>query len=147
MTRAGERGRPRVLLRFEVTDTGPGIPADAQPRLFQEFTQVDQLATRRAGGTGLGLAISRKIVTAMQGEIGVRSSPGHGSTFWFTVALAPAQGEVAIEAAASEPEVAPLRILVAEDNPVNQQVALGPAPPARPQRGRGRRTGVPPSRP
>jgi signal transduction histidine kinase/DNA-binding NarL/FixJ family response regulator/HPt (histidine-containing phosphotransfer) domain-containing protein len=124
VTRVGERGG-RTALRFEVTDSGPGIPLEAQPRLFQEFTQVDQLATRRAGGTGLGLAISRKIVTAMQGEIGVRSSPGHGSTFWFTVALAPAQGEVVVEAATSEPQVRPLRILVAEDNPVNQQVALG----------------------
>jgi signal transduction histidine kinase/DNA-binding NarL/FixJ family response regulator len=124
VTRARERG-DRTALRFEVTDTGPGIPSEAQPRLFQEFTQVDQLATRRAGGTGLGLAISRKIVTAMQGEIGVRSSPGHGSTFWFTVALAPAQGKVVVEAATSEPQVPPLRILVAEDNPVNQQVALG----------------------
>jgi signal transduction histidine kinase/DNA-binding NarL/FixJ family response regulator len=124
VTRAGERGG-RTALRFEVTDTGPGIPVEAQPRLFQEFTQVDQFATRRSGGTGLGLAISRKIVTAMQGEIGVRSSPGHGSTFWFTVALAPAQGEVVVEVATSEPQVPPLRILVAEDNPVNQQVALG----------------------
>jgi len=116
----------RVLLRFEVVDSGPGIPAEAQRRLFQEFTQVDQLATRRAGGTGLGLAICRKIVTAMQGEIGVQSAVGQGSTFWFTVALAPAQGEVAPEAERrSEPAVAPLRILVAEDNPVNQQVALG----------------------
>ena len=124
VTRVGEHGG-RTALRFEVTDTGPGIPVEAQPRLFQEFTQVDQFATRRAGGTGLGLAISRKIVTAMQGEIGVRSSPGQGSTFWFTVALAPAQGEVAAEATTSEPQVPPLRILVAEDNPVNQQVALG----------------------
>src|SRR4029453_19101921 len=60
----------RVLLRFEVIDSGPGIPAEAQRRLFQEFTQVDKLATRRAGGTGLGLAICRKIVTAMRGEVG-----------------------------------------------------------------------------
>ena len=115
----------RVLLRFEVVDTGPGISSEAQRRLFQEFTQVDQLATRRASGTGLGLAICRKIVTAMQGEIGVQSAVGQGSTFWFTVALAPAQGEVAHEVEGSEPEVAPLRILVAEDNPVNQEVALG----------------------
>ena len=124
VTRAGDRG-DAVLLRFEVVDTGPGIPSEAQRRLFQEFSQVDQLAARRAGGTGLGLAISRKIVTAMGGEIGVESAPGHGSTFWFTVALAPAQGEVTREAAASEPVVTPLRILVAEDNLVNQQVALG----------------------
>jgi signal transduction histidine kinase/FixJ family two-component response regulator/HPt (histidine-containing phosphotransfer) domain-containing protein len=115
----------RVRLRFEVVDTGPGIPPEGQRRLFQEFTQVDQLATRRAGGTGLGLAICRKIVTAMHGEIGVDSVVGEGSTFWFTVALAPAHGEVKREGATSEPAVGPLRILVAEDNLVNQQVALG----------------------
>jgi signal transduction histidine kinase/DNA-binding response OmpR family regulator len=115
----------RVLLRFEVIDSGPGIPAEAQRRLFQEFTQVDKLATRRAGGTGLGLAICRKIVTAMRGEIGVQSAVGRGSTFWFTVALAPAHGHVVAETAGSEPDVSPLKVLVAEDNPVNQQVALG----------------------
>jgi CheY-like chemotaxis protein len=114
-----------VILRFEVIDSGPGIPAEAQHRLFQEFSQVDQLATRRAGGTGLGLAICRKIVTAMRGEIGVQSAVGRGSTFWFTVALAPAHGHVVAETAGSEPDVSPLNVLVAEDNPVNQQVALG----------------------
>ena len=120
----GESGG-RVRLRFDVVDTGPGIPPEGQRRLFQEFTQVDQLATRRAGGTGLGLAICRKIVTAMHGEIGVESVVGQGSAFWFTVALAPAQGEVRREGATGELAIKPLRILVAEDNPVNQQVALG----------------------
>src|SRR5215472_3681506 len=120
----GESGG-RVRLRFDVVDTGPGIPPEGQRRLFQEFTQVDQLATRRAGGTGLGLAICRKIVTAMRGEIGVESVVGQGSAFWFTVALAPAQGEVRREGATGELAIKPLRILVAEDNPVNQQVALG----------------------
>ncbi len=124
VTRPGDLG-DRVLLRFEVVDTGPGIAPQAQGRLFQEFTQVDQLATRRAGGTGLGLAICRKIVTAMHGEIGVQSAVGSGSTFWFTVLLEPARGEVVAEAEGREPAVAPLAILVAEDNPVNQQVALG----------------------
>jgi signal transduction histidine kinase/DNA-binding NarL/FixJ family response regulator/HPt (histidine-containing phosphotransfer) domain-containing protein len=115
----------RALLRFTVADTGPGIPPDAQRRLFQEFTQVDQLASRRASGTGLGLAICRTIVTAMDGEIGVESAVGRGSAFWFTVALGPAVGEVAREVARTEDAVPPLRILVAEDNAVNQQVALG----------------------
>ena len=112
-------------LRFEVSDTGAGIPAEAQGRLFQEFSQVDQPATRRVGGTGLGLAISRRIVTAMGGTIGVTSAPGHGSTFWFTVALPRARGEVKRDGPQTETPVPPLEILVAEDNPVNQQVALG----------------------
>src|SRR5262245_27522022 len=104
----------RVRLRFEVSDTGAGIPMEAQGRLFQEVSQVDQQSTRRAGGTGLGLAISKRIVTAMGGAIGVTSAPGLGSTFWFTVSLGPALGEVRRDAPAAEVSVAPLEILVAE---------------------------------
>jgi signal transduction histidine kinase/DNA-binding response OmpR family regulator len=121
-------------LRFAVTDTGVGIPDDARQRLFQEFSQVDHSSGRRFGGTGLGLAISKKIVTAMGGAIGVDSIPDRGSTFWFTVAFEAAAGEVA---SAPPPEVSPtaaptsegavplLRVLVAEDNPVSQEVAAG----------------------
>jgi signal transduction histidine kinase/CheY-like chemotaxis protein/HPt (histidine-containing phosphotransfer) domain-containing protein len=112
-------------LRFAVADTGIGIANDAQQRLFREFSQVDHSSGRRFGGTGLGLAISRKIVAAMGGEIGVDSVPGHGSTFRFTVVLEPAAGEVAREAPPIEAAVPPLRILVAEDNPVNREVAVG----------------------
>ena len=119
-------GGERRTLRIAVTDTGIGIPEEAQVRLFQEFTQVDPSGTRRYGGTGLGLAISKKIVTAMGGEIGVDSGPGQGSTFWFTVAFEPAAGEVVpARARATEVSVPRLRILVAEDDPVSQQVALG----------------------
>jgi signal transduction histidine kinase/HPt (histidine-containing phosphotransfer) domain-containing protein/ActR/RegA family two-component response regulator len=120
---AGVEGE-RTLVRFAVSDTGIGIPEEAQARLFEEFSQADLSVTRRFGGTGLGLAISRKIVTAMKGDIGVRSAPGHGSTFWFTVGLPPATGAVTAEAG-QEPSVRPLKILVAEDDPVNQQVAAG----------------------
>jgi len=115
----------RVPIRLQVVDTGIGIPADAQGRLFQEFTQVESASGHRAGGTGLGLAICRRIVEAMGGQIGVESAPGHGSTFWITVSL-----ERALEALAPTRDSlasvrGTLRILVAEDNPVNQQVAAG----------------------
>jgi signal transduction histidine kinase/FixJ family two-component response regulator/HPt (histidine-containing phosphotransfer) domain-containing protein len=115
----------RALLRFQIIDTGPGIAPEAQQRLFRDFTQVDPLATRRAAGTGLGLAICRTIVEAMGGEIGVESAVGRGSAFWFTVWLEPAAGEVPREAPQAEVTVRPLTILLAEDNPVNQQVAVG----------------------
>jgi signal transduction histidine kinase len=78
-------------LRFEVTDTGPGIPARDREAVFVRFRQLDASQSRRYGGAGLGLAISKELVTAMGGEIGVDSEPGKGSRFWFTVpAAAPA---------------------------------------------------------
>jgi signal transduction histidine kinase/FixJ family two-component response regulator len=114
-------------LRFAVSDSGIGIAEEARPLLFREFTQVDPSATRRFGGTGLGLAICHRIVEAMQGEIGVESAPGRGSTFWLELTLP--LGELAPELPPVHepaPEAGrPLRILVAEDNALNQQVALG----------------------
>ncbi len=118
---AGDRaGRP--LLRFEVADTGIGIPAEAQRRLFDSFTQADASTTRRFGGTGLGLAICQRLAEAMGGEIGVDSEKGVGSTFWFEVALPIAAAGPAKAAAPIHDRLRGLRVLVVDDNATNRLV-------------------------
>ena len=121
------RDADRVDVRFEVSDTGIGISPENRARLFQPFEQADSSTTRRYGGTGLGLAISQRLAQAMGGEVGVDSVPGQGSTFWLTIALRVA-GETDT---ARPPESLPgtlrhtgRRVLVAEDNPVNAEIAL-----------------------
>jgi len=120
-----------VLLRIEVVDTGIGITTGQQGHLFAAFEQADGTMTRKYGGTGLGLAISKRFVEMMGGEIGVSSTPGQGSTFWFTIRLGKS-GEVAVAAPAlpGKPaeerllnEYAGTRILLAEDEPINQEVS------------------------
>jgi signal transduction histidine kinase/CheY-like chemotaxis protein len=132
-------GADRAIV-FRVIDTGPGIAEATLGRLFTPFTQADSATTRKYGGTGLGHAISRRLVTLMGGSIGVASEPGRGSTFWFLLPLE-AVPETAVEPPCSiavPPEIlleAPRRpaetpsgpargrVLVVEDNPVNQLVA------------------------
>ncbi|HSK75376.1 MAG TPA: ATP-binding protein [Thermoanaerobaculia bacterium] len=109
----------RVHIRVE--DTGIGIPVEFQGRLFELFSQGDGSTSRRFGGTGLGLAISKRIVEAMGGELGFKSVPGEGSTFWITLALERAAPPAGSESPADRP-VRPRRILTAEDNPINQLV-------------------------
>ncbi len=105
-----------VTVRFEVRDTGPGIPPSERGRLFESFSQADASTTRRHGGTGLGLAISKQLVRLMGGEIGVDSEVGHGTTFWFTARLETRPDASPAQPTPAPPEVLPgLRVLVVDD--------------------------------
>ncbi|MGB0631384.1 MAG: ABC transporter substrate binding protein [Alphaproteobacteria bacterium] len=117
----------KIETRFEVRDTGGGIDSDVLPNLFQKFEQADTSITRKHGGTGLGLAISKQLAEAMGGAIGAESHPGQGSTFWFTIVCPEGTtGSVhtlhETEGADQAAEFRQLRILIAEDNDVNQKV-------------------------
>ncbi|MBW8309631.1 MAG: response regulator [Candidatus Paracaedibacteraceae bacterium] len=116
----------KVSLLFRVTDTGIGIPSEIIPSLFQDFTQASPSTVRTRGGTGLGLSICKKLVTLMGGDIGVQSTIGKGSTFWFTIPFPISQAQqpsvVSLPIDSTLPE---LKILVAEDNTINQQVIEG----------------------
>jgi signal transduction histidine kinase/ActR/RegA family two-component response regulator len=115
-----------VELRFEIHDTGIGIPAEVQSRLFQPFSQADSSTTRKYGGTGLGLVISRRLVEMMNGQVGCESKSGRGSQFWFTVRL-PRQNANTRSAPAPVADVAltgRLRLLLAEDNEVNRRLTV-----------------------
>jgi signal transduction histidine kinase len=121
-----------ATLHFAVRDTGIGLSEESQNKLFESFVQADTSTTRRFGGTGLGLAICRKLVELMGGSIGIHSSLGHGSTFWFNLPLtrqpAPTGEPVAPTAVTKNSTLTPLpanlRVLLAEDNQVNQFVAM-----------------------
>jgi signal transduction histidine kinase len=123
---AGPRDEASCRIAIEVRDTGIGIAPDQLPRLFSSFNQADASISRHYGGTGLGLAISKRLVELMGGTIDVQSRPGEGTRFRFTVLVGHAQEPAAPPAAALPTACAAghLRVLVAEDNPVNQRVVL-----------------------
>lgn len=119
-----------VLLRLEVHDTGIGIPAEIQSKLFLAFEQADSSTTRKYGGTGLGLSINRKLAELMGGAVGVDSTPGVGSTFWFTARLAKDEADEPVPRTPDEsPEIRLRRafsgacILLAEDESINREIA------------------------
>lgn len=125
-TRVGEVG-----IRFEVSDTGIGMTAEQCTRLFQAFEQADVSTTRNYGGTGLGLAISRQLAELMGGKVGVDSVPGQGSTFWFESTFVPVSDRTpALPPAGKTGKTLDMtrlkgrHILLAEDNPINQEVAI-----------------------
>ena len=120
------------FFRIEIKDTGIGIPIEKQSMLFQKFFQVDSKATRDFGGTGLGLAISKRLVALMDGEIGLVSAAGKGSTFWFALPIVLPEAGVAgprecaqlRESATPDKTARGRRVLLAEDEATNQQLAI-----------------------
>ena len=115
-----------VTLEVSIEDTGIGMSEEQVKRLFSSFTQADSSTTRRFGGTGLGLAISKQIVEQMGGDIQVTSRQGRGSTFVFTVQMAPADSAGAVSAPPMMPsELRHLRVLIADDNPASREILQG----------------------
>ncbi|HEY5007732.1 MAG TPA: ATP-binding protein [Caulobacteraceae bacterium] len=117
-------GGPQKRLRVEIEDTGIGIAQEAQQTLFQRFQQADSSTTRRFGGSGLGLVITRRLAELMDGEVGLRSQEGQGSTFWFEIAAPLAEPDIAAQAQApSDGWLNGMRILIVEDNATNRLIA------------------------
>jgi len=112
-----------VRVRFEVRDTGIGIPEEARERIFEAFMQADSSTTRRFGGTGLGLAIARRLIAMMGGTLELESEPGRGTTFWFELDL-PKQDASARRAFGLATPLAGVRVLVVDDNPTNREILL-----------------------
>ncbi len=116
--RAEERDN-KLLLHFHVRDTGIGIRSEARQRIFEAFSQGDGSTTRKYRGTGLGLAICRQLVSFMGGEIGVESTPGQGSTFWFVIPLEKAL-QLPQQPRPSRADLAGLRVLIVDDSSINR---------------------------
>jgi two-component system sensor histidine kinase/response regulator len=111
-----EESEDQIRLRFDVRDSGIGMTPEQQSKLFQSFSQADSSTTRKYGGTGLGLAISKKLVNMMDGEIGVTSAEGKGSTFFFDILLRKQQGEVSPRRSSLATELGVFPVLVVDDN-------------------------------
>ena len=129
-----ERGEVRIeatttargWVRLAVVDTGPGVETETQARLFTPFSQGDSSTTRRYGGTGLGLSICRELATLMEGEVGLHSVPGQGSSFWAELPLPRAEAEhpPASTEASELDHLHGARVLLVEDNPVNMMIVV-----------------------
>ncbi|MSQ04317.1 MAG: response regulator [Myxococcales bacterium] len=116
--------RQAGMVRFEVSDTGVGVPEEFQHALFEAFTQADSFISRRQGGTGLGLAISRELVRLMGGTIEANSRPGEGSRFWFTLPLKVGVWDIGHEEPAEIP--VGVRVLVVDDHAASREAAVVP---------------------
>src|SRR5215207_366293 len=119
-----EETETHITIHFEVQDTGIGIPFERQAAVFDRFTQADGSTTRKYGGTGLGLTISRQLVEAMGGRIGVKSTPGVGSTFWFdlTFERQPREKRGTAPLTPGPVNLVQARILIVDDNQTNRMV-------------------------
>jgi two-component system sensor histidine kinase RpfC len=118
-----EEGSSNARIRFEVTDTGIGIPPEAQARIFESFTQADESTTRRYGGTGLGTTIAKQLVELMGGQIGLRSSPGVGTTFWCEIKLE--KQALALQLLTDNQKLVDTRVLMISSGTGNRSLVLG----------------------
>ena len=116
---------PEVQLRFDISDTGVGLTEAQRAKLFSAFAQADASTTRKYGGTGLGLTICKRLVELMDGEIGMKSQIGVGSTFYFTAKFTTQSEQRRTASTISDPDLSNLRILVVDDNALAREIMLG----------------------